>query len=106
MKRLALFCFGGLLLLTSTRVRGDTTMVFNEIMYHPAANEPAMEWIEFYNQLVCDLDVSGWRVTGGIDYTFPNNSIIRGRGFLVLAINPAALAAQTGLVNVYGPFAG
>ena len=106
MKRLAPFFFGVLVLLTSTRLRGDTTLVFNEIMYHPAVNEPAMEWIEFHNQLACDLDVSGWRVTGGIDYTFPNGSVIRGRGFAVLAINPGALAAQTGLTNIYGPFTG
>ena len=26
--------------------RADTSIVFNEIMYHPATNEPAMEWVE------------------------------------------------------------
>jgi hypothetical protein len=81
-------------------------MVFNEIMYHPAVNEPAYEWIEFHNQLAVDLDVSQWSVRGGIEYTFPNGSVIKGRGFIVLALNPAALQAQTGLTGIYGPFTG
>ncbi len=85
-------------------VRADATLVFNEIMYHPATNEPAMEWVELYNQMAVDLDVSGWRLIGDIGYTFPAGSRVRGRGFIVVAINPAALAAATGLTNVVGPF--
>jgi hypothetical protein len=85
-------------------VRGDATLVFNEIHYHPATNEPAMEWVELYNQLAVDLDVSGWRLDGDIGYTFPPNSRVRGRGFVVVAINPAAFTAATGVTNVVGPF--
>jgi len=47
---------------TSTSEGADAALVFNEIMYHPTSNEAGMEWIEFYNQLAVDLDVSGWRV--------------------------------------------
>ncbi len=104
MKQLALF--GISVLLASTSLRADTAMVFNEVMYHPTVNEPALEWLEFHNQLAVDLDVSGWSVAGGISYTFPNGSIIRGRGYLVLAVNPGALASATGLPNIFGPFAG
>ena len=105
MKRISLFLsvFG---LITATSLRADTAMVFNEVMYHPELNEPALEWVEFHNQLAVDLDVSGWTVSGGIQYTFPNNSIIRGRGFLVLAVNPSALEAAAGVTNVFGPFTG
>lgn len=105
MKKLA-FSVAVSVLFTTAMLRADTTMVFNEIMYHPELNEPTLEWVEFHNQLAVDLDISGWSVTGGIQYTFPTGSIIRGRGFLVLAINPSALAAATGLPNVFGPFTG
>lgn len=105
MKRLPVL-IAVLSLFAATSLRADTALVFNEIMYHPATNEPALEWIEFHNQLAVDLDVSGWSVSGGIDYAFPNGSVIRGRGFAVLAIDPAALMAQTGLTGVFGPFAG
>jgi hypothetical protein len=90
------------LALCAQGLRGDSALVFNEIMYHPATNEPAMEWIEFHNQLAVDLDVSEWSVTGGIDYKFPVGSVLKGRSFVVLAISPSDLMAATGLTNVFG----
>ena len=68
-------------LLTVSIVRplpADTVVVFNEIMYLPATNEPGMEWVELRNQMAVDVDISGWSVTGGIAYTFPSNTIVRG----------------------------
>ena len=62
-------------------------------MYHPATNEPALEWVELHNQNAVDVDLGGWRLTGGIDYTFPNGTVIRGRGYLVVAVSPATLIA-------------
>ena len=84
----------------------DTTLVFNEIQYHPATGETNREWIELYNQMAVDLDVSGWCITGDVDYTFPPNTRAPGQGYLVVAVNPSALQAATGLTNVLGPFTG
>jgi hypothetical protein len=89
---------------SAASLRADATLVFNEIMYHPATNEPAMEWVELYNQLAVDLDVSGWSIGGEIDYTFPPGTRVPGRGFVVVSIQPEALAAATGITNVVGPF--
>ena len=84
----------------------DSTVIFNEIMYHPAANESAMEWVELHNQMAVDMDLSGWSLQGGIQYAFPAGTIIRGGGYRVVAISPGALAAATGLTNLLGPFLG
>jgi len=84
----------------------DSVVVFNEIMYHPATDEANLEWVEFYNQMAVDVDMSGWSVHNGIEYEFPEGTIIPGGGFLVLAISPTALEAATGYVGAYGPFAG
>jgi len=86
--------------------RADTCIVFNEIMYHPATNESALEYVELYNQMSVDVDISAWRISSGIDYTFPNGTIIHSGGYLVVAISPATLSAVTGLTNVLGPFVG
>jgi len=94
----------GLLLAANFEARADATLVFNEIHYHPATNEPAMEWVELYNQLAVDLDVSGWSLSGDIGFTFPANTRVRGRGFVVVAIDPAGLMAATAATNVLGPF--
>ena len=93
-----------LLLSVVASSRADSTVVFNEIMYHPATNEAAMEWVELHNQMAVDMDLSGWFVSGGIRYSFPEGTIILGGGYLVLALSPATLAAATGLTNIHGPF--
>jgi hypothetical protein len=90
----------------SRPMQADSVVVFNEIMYHPATNEPGLEWIELFNQQAVDVDLSGWRLTQGIDYVFPAGTIIQGTGYLVVAVSPAALTAATGITNVTGPFAG
>lgn len=85
--------------------RADSAVVFNEIMYHPITNESQLEWVELQNQLAVDVDMSRWRLDGGIDYTFPEGTIIRARSYLVIALSPAGLSSATGLTNVLGPFA-
>ncbi|HXF10928.1 MAG TPA: lamin tail domain-containing protein, partial [Desulfuromonadaceae bacterium] len=82
----------------------DSVVTFNEIMYHPPADNPALEWLELYNQMSVDIDLSGWRIEGGIDFLFPTNTIILANGYLVVASNPAAVQAQAGGVPVFGPF--
>jgi hypothetical protein len=81
-------------------------VVFNEIMYHPLTNEPTMEWVELHNQMAVNVDLSGWSLAGGVEFTFAEGAIIPGRGYLVVAVAPGELAAATGLTNVLGPFAG
>jgi len=84
----------------------DSVVVFNEIMYHPATNEPALEWVELYDQNSVDVDLSGWRLAGGIDFRFPSDTVMHGGGYLVVAISPESLRALNGLTNVLGPFSG
>ena len=86
--------------------RADSTVVFNEIMYHPATNEAELEWVELHNQMSVDMDISHWSLAGGIDYTFAEGTIVPGNGYLVVAISPATLMAAAGITNVLGPFSG
>ena len=71
----------------------DSTVVINEVMYHPVTNEEGLEWIELYNQLSVDMDISRWRLEGGIDYEFAEGTIVGGGQYKVVAIDPAALNA-------------
>ena len=88
------------------QLRADAVVTFNEVMYHPSTNEAAMEWVELRNLLAMDVDISEWSISGAINYTFPQNTVIRGRGYLVVAISPATLMANTGLSGGVGPFTG
>jgi hypothetical protein len=84
----------------------DTIVVFNEIHYHPAGNGASLEFVELYNQNTVNIDLSGWRISGGIDFTFPNGTMIDGGGYLVVAADPDALEASAEITDVLGPFTG
>ncbi|MCH2129306.1 MAG: lamin tail domain-containing protein [Pirellulaceae bacterium] len=88
------------------RLALDSTAVFNEVMYHPSGDEDSLEWIELHNQLSLDLDLTRWRLAGAVDYPFPDGTIIPGRGYLVIAVDPQELANQTGFNDALGPFTG
>jgi len=81
-------------------------VTFNEIMYHPATNETALEWVELYNQMAVDVDLSEWRLRGGISYEFPPGTVLPGGGYAVIAVDPAAVGSAHGISGVYGPFDG
>ena len=88
----------------SPAASADSVVTFNEVMYHPLTNEPALEWVELCNQMTVDVDISGWRLDGGVHFGFPQGTIIPGRGYLVVASDPAALQAITGFTGLLGPF--
>ena len=81
----------------------EAVVCFNEVHYHPAAGQPAGEWIELRNQHSVDVDLSGWRFDGGVDFVFPEGTVIRGGKYLVVAANPGAFQAATG-VGALGPW--
>ena len=83
----------------------EPVVTFNELQYHPALVQSSGEWIELRNQHAVDVDLSGWQIDGGVGFVFPNGTIIQGSQYLVIAANPAAFYAATGLTAV-GPFTG
>ena len=83
----------------------DSTVVINEVMYHPPVNEAQLEWFELYNQMAVDMDLSNWIVGDGVLYEIPRGTVLAGGGFLVIASDPVAFRAATG-IDALGPFAG
>ena len=98
----------------TTRVAGEplgpssrrSGLVISEIMYHPLARADGrnLEFIELYNSEAVPADLSGFRLSGDADFTFPANTTIPALGFLVVAPAPADLQAVWGLSAVLGPF--
>ena len=82
--------FVALMLSGAAPARADSVVVFNEIQYHPW--DPAgAEWIEFHNQMALDVDLSGWRLTGGANFDFPSGTVIPAGGYLIVSGDPAAV---------------
>lgn len=72
-----------------------SVVVFNELQYHPA-NPAEPEWIELHNQMTVDVDLSGWRIRGGVDFDFPAGTVISARGYLLVSGVPASVQSAIG----------
>ncbi|MEX2186748.1 MAG: lamin tail domain-containing protein, partial [Pirellulales bacterium] len=89
-----------------TRCVLDSTVVLNEIMYNPQGGGESLEWIELHNQMAVDMDISRWRLSDGVSFTFPAGTVVPGGGYLVVAADPAALSAAGEFTGALGPWTG
>jgi hypothetical protein len=86
-----------------------TGLTLSEIMYRPKTAAGAtnnLEFVELFNAGAIFQEMTGWKLTGGIEYTFPAGSRIEAGQYVVVAADPAALQAARGLSGVLGPFSG
>ncbi len=106
-------------------------LVISEVQYHPAAPSPAalaiqsdltrddLEFVEIYNPTGAPLDLTNWRIRGGVDMNFDDATTIAAGGTLiVVSFNPdspanagrtAAFRAEYGLsddVTLIGGYGG
>ena len=71
-------------------------VLLSEIMYHPVLEESfddEHEFVEIYNTHSEPVDLTGWRLGGGIRFVFPQNCTIAAKGFIVVAKNRDSLLA-------------
>ena len=102
MNLLRLLSAAALLFLAGRATAYDSVVTFNEVHYHPTGPTEDGEWLELHNLNGVNVDLSGWRISGGIDFTFPSGTVIPGKGHLVIARNPAIAS----LPNALGPWSG
>lgn len=81
-------------------------VVINEIHYDPTPAAATLEFVELFNPGAQPVDLTGWRLEGGVDYNFPAGTTLSPRGFLVVALDAATVRAVYGASAVLGPFQG
>src|SRR5262245_10655765 len=81
-------------------------VILSEIMYHPTnrVDGKNLEFIELFNSNPYFEDISGFRLTGEVEFTFPSNTVFAARCYLVVAASPADLQSVYGITNVVGGF--
>jgi hypothetical protein len=87
-------------------------LAISEIMYHPLTNfvqpNERLHFIEVYNSQPWDENIGGHSIITfdgprtGV-YIFPPNTLLRGNGYVVVAIQPETIRAKYGATNVLGP---
>ena len=75
-------------------------VVINEIHYNPPDNTVREEFIELQNPTSSAVDVSLWRLTGGVELAIPPGQVISPGGFLVLAQDPAMILSRYGVLEL------
>ena len=85
-----------------------TGVAISEIMYRPAARSDGrnLEYIELYNTQPWFQDISGFRVKGDIDFTFPANTVLQANSYLVLAKAPLDVQQVCQVTNLTGGYSG
>jgi hypothetical protein len=100
--------------------RAPAQVVVTEIHYHPV-EEPAFnvdgtpvldltddvhEFVELQNIGAEAVDLSGWKLAGAVDFTFPAGTSISAGEFRVVAKDPGRLQTVYGIAGVLGPYTG
>ncbi len=62
-----------------------SAVVINEIMYHPISGSDADAYVELHNRSAAAVDIGGWRIVDGIQFTFPVGTSVPAGGYLVVA---------------------
>ncbi|RIK79329.1 MAG: hypothetical protein DCC68_13495 [Planctomycetota bacterium] len=68
-----------------TRSLLAANVLITEIMYHPASEDPLDEFIEIYNAEPTSVNLSDWRFSDGVDFTFPFGTVLGAGQYLVIA---------------------
>ncbi|MBN2505357.1 MAG: lamin tail domain-containing protein [Verrucomicrobia bacterium] len=83
-----------------------TGVIISEIMYHPSSENVLEEYIELHNKGAGAVNLTGWRFSDGVEFTFPSVTL-PGGGYLVVAADVAAFTAKyPGVTNVIGNWVG
>jgi len=81
-------------------------VILSEIMYHPTnrVDGKNLEFVELFNSNPYFEDISGFRLTGDVDFTFRSNTVIAARSYLVVAASPSDIQSVYAITNVIGSF--
>lgn len=84
-------------------------VVINELMYHPASDDSAEEYVELHNPGALPVNLGGWRLEDGIEFEFAAGTVLPAGGYLVVAKSAFRLKANhpdLGPATLVGDFAG
>ncbi len=96
-------------------IRGQTesAIVINELHTNPDVKTELVEFIELFNAGATEVDLSGWKFTEGVLYTFPAGTTLSAGECIIVAQNLDGIRAKwnvgrSGLSNgvVFGPYTG
>jgi hypothetical protein len=93
--------------LTLCALSSHSQVIINEIMYHPSSENVAEEYIELHNRAGTNVNLTGWRISSGVQFTFAAGTVIQANGYLVVAAHRQTFTNKyPGVLNVVGNWVG
>src|SRR5262245_40778317 len=80
-------------------------VVINEVFYHAPDDLDDLQFVELHNTGDKAVDLTGWKFTRGVQYTFPANTGIEANGYLVVCKSRERFKKVYGF-DAAGPFEG
>jgi hypothetical protein len=80
---------------TSTNLKPQPVITFGAIDINPVSGNQDAEYIQLLNTNTIAVDISDWRLAGGIEHAFIPGTVIAPKGALYLCPNSAAFRART-----------
>jgi len=77
------------------------SIVIDEIMYNDITDDDSLEYFEIVNNSTAAANISGYKLTEGVDYIFPANTIISSYGYLVIAKDSALINSTFGITGTH-----
>jgi len=71
-------------------------IVINEVMYHPPDDRDDLQWIELLNHDSKPIDLAGWSLTQGIQFTFTNRLELPPGGLVIVTRDLGAFRSHYG----------
>lgn len=72
----------------------NATILFGAIEFNPASANQAEEYIQFLNTNTYAVDISGWRLAGGVDFTFQGGVVMPANSALYVSPDQVAFRAR------------
>jgi hypothetical protein len=70
----------------------DAAPVFGELKIHPVSGDPNEAFIQLQNTNEYAMDLSGWTLSGSVDFQFPGGTVFPAQSILYVAANRVAFA--------------
>ena len=74
---------------------GSPALTFGAIEFNPASSNQAQEYIELRNPNPVAVDISGWRLESGVDFTFAPGTVVGANGRIYVSPSIAAFRTRT-----------
>ena len=79
------------------RVSNSPQVVINELHVNPDVKTELVEYVELHNPGTAEVDLSGWRLDGGVFYTFAAGQDLPAGGYMIVAEDPTHIRAKWGV---------